>query len=333
MSWQAELDEMERRAELARQMGGPDSVAFHHGRGKLTVRERIDLLTDPGGFEETGVLAGKPEWDGSRLAALTPGQQRRRRGQDQWPQGGRARRRLHHSRRLGRRFRRREGQLGDSSRLYEPDPVREAARRDGRQRPLTSKRAGADLCERTLDRGRRRNVDDLIWQPCRSSAVVLGSVAGAPAVIACRLSLQCDGPQGHQPAIRRRSARRQGQRAGSTSPRRSWAGNRSMSSRRASCKTSPSPKPTRCSRPAASSAIYRRTSGKMPPRSAARGRPGAPGRGAALADSAQQRGAIYNPRRVLEHGARPRLVLRNPARVGQARGSPAWRGSTAIRSA
>ena len=72
MSWQSELDEMARRAVLARQMGGADSVAFHHGRGKLTVRERIELLADPDGFEETGVLAGKPEWDGSRLAALTP---------------------------------------------------------------------------------------------------------------------------------------------------------------------------------------------------------------------------------------------------------------------
>ena len=72
MSWQSELDEMERRAELARQMGGSDSVAFHHGRGKLTVRERIDLLTDPGEFEETGVLAGNPEWDGNQLTGLTP---------------------------------------------------------------------------------------------------------------------------------------------------------------------------------------------------------------------------------------------------------------------
>ena len=72
MSWQSELDEMERRAELARQMGGPDSVAFHHGRGKLTVRERIDLLTDPGEFQETGVLAGNPQWDGNELSGLMP---------------------------------------------------------------------------------------------------------------------------------------------------------------------------------------------------------------------------------------------------------------------
>ncbi|MDA1061870.1 MAG: hypothetical protein O2895_03035 [Chloroflexi bacterium] len=72
MTWQPELDEMARRAALAREMGGAERVAVHHERGKLTVRERIDLLADPGAFEETGVLAGKPEWDGSQLAGLTP---------------------------------------------------------------------------------------------------------------------------------------------------------------------------------------------------------------------------------------------------------------------
>ena len=53
-------------------MGGPESVAFHKGRGKLTVRERLDLLADPGSFAEVGVLAGRPEWDGTRLESLTP---------------------------------------------------------------------------------------------------------------------------------------------------------------------------------------------------------------------------------------------------------------------
>jgi propionyl-CoA carboxylase beta chain len=45
-------------AELARRMqeaeagGGPDAVARQHERGKLTARERIDLLLDPGTFRE-----------------------------------------------------------------------------------------------------------------------------------------------------------------------------------------------------------------------------------------------------------------------------------------
>ncbi len=72
MSWQSDIDELHRRAEMAREMGGAESVAFHKGRGKLTVRERIELLADPGSFNEVGVLAGRPDWDGTRLEKLTP---------------------------------------------------------------------------------------------------------------------------------------------------------------------------------------------------------------------------------------------------------------------
>ena len=72
MSWQPEIDELNRRAAMSHQMGGPESVAFHKGRGKLTVRERIDILADPGSFHETGALAGRPEWKGNELVNLTP---------------------------------------------------------------------------------------------------------------------------------------------------------------------------------------------------------------------------------------------------------------------
>jgi acetyl-CoA carboxylase carboxyltransferase component len=72
MSWQSDVDELNRRAEMARQMGGPEAVAFHKGRGKLTVRERLELLADPGTFEETGVLAGRPTWEEDQLSSLTP---------------------------------------------------------------------------------------------------------------------------------------------------------------------------------------------------------------------------------------------------------------------
>lgn len=61
MTWQPEVDEFNRRAAMSHKMGGPESVAFHKGRGKLTVRERIDTLADPGTFRETGVLTGSPE--------------------------------------------------------------------------------------------------------------------------------------------------------------------------------------------------------------------------------------------------------------------------------
>jgi acetyl-CoA carboxylase carboxyltransferase component len=72
MTWQPEVDELKRQAAMAREMGGAESVAFHKARGKLTVRERIDLLADPGTFRETGVLAGRAEWEGNEVAKLTP---------------------------------------------------------------------------------------------------------------------------------------------------------------------------------------------------------------------------------------------------------------------
>ncbi len=73
MTWQPEVDELNRRKKMIDAMGGPDSVAFHHGRGKLTVRERIDRLQDPGSFREIGALAGTPEWnDDGTLESLTP---------------------------------------------------------------------------------------------------------------------------------------------------------------------------------------------------------------------------------------------------------------------
>ena len=38
-------------------MGGPDLVARQRSLGKLPVRERLDLLLDPGTFVEYGMLA------------------------------------------------------------------------------------------------------------------------------------------------------------------------------------------------------------------------------------------------------------------------------------
>ncbi len=72
MSWKPEVDELRRREELGRQMGGEERVARQHGAGRLTVRERIELLSDPGSFHETGALAGRPEYDGDRLVGIRP---------------------------------------------------------------------------------------------------------------------------------------------------------------------------------------------------------------------------------------------------------------------
>ena len=73
MSWQSEIDELRRRERLAAEMGGPEKVARHRNAGKLTVRERIDALIDPGSFHETGTIAGKATYDDDgNLTAFQP---------------------------------------------------------------------------------------------------------------------------------------------------------------------------------------------------------------------------------------------------------------------
>jgi acetyl-CoA carboxylase carboxyltransferase component len=62
MSWEAEIEELRRREALARQMGGADKVKRQHEGGKLTVRERIDALLDPGSFHEIGAIAGRAQY-------------------------------------------------------------------------------------------------------------------------------------------------------------------------------------------------------------------------------------------------------------------------------
>ena len=46
------LEELERRRETARAGGGERRVAAQHAKGKLTARERIEVLLDEGTFEE-----------------------------------------------------------------------------------------------------------------------------------------------------------------------------------------------------------------------------------------------------------------------------------------
>src|SRR5262252_4847914 len=63
MTWQPEMDELRRRQEMTRRMGGADKVKRQHAGGRLTVRERIDHLVDSGSFREIGSVAGKAEYD------------------------------------------------------------------------------------------------------------------------------------------------------------------------------------------------------------------------------------------------------------------------------
>jgi acetyl-CoA carboxylase carboxyltransferase component len=73
VTWEPELEELRRREELARRMGGEERVARQHASGRLTVRERIERLFDDGTFHETGAIAGKAEYDGdAELTAFLP---------------------------------------------------------------------------------------------------------------------------------------------------------------------------------------------------------------------------------------------------------------------
>lgn len=75
MSWQKELDEVEKRRVLALRMGGADKVARQHASGKLTVRERIDRLLDAGSFREVGTIAGAARYDANELVDFVPANQ------------------------------------------------------------------------------------------------------------------------------------------------------------------------------------------------------------------------------------------------------------------
>ena len=72
MSWQKEIEELERRRELARRMGGEEGIARQRKRGKLTVRERLDALADPGSFREFLSLMGHGVYEGETLSSFTP---------------------------------------------------------------------------------------------------------------------------------------------------------------------------------------------------------------------------------------------------------------------
>ena len=63
VGWEPELEELRLRQTIARQMGGEERVARQHKGGRLTVRERIDQMLDPGTFKEIGSIAGKASYD------------------------------------------------------------------------------------------------------------------------------------------------------------------------------------------------------------------------------------------------------------------------------
>jgi acetyl-CoA carboxylase carboxyltransferase component len=71
MSWKPEAEEIRQRHRWAEELGGDESVRRHHQQGRLTVRERIATLTDPGSFQEVGKLTGNATYrDGKPLKVV-----------------------------------------------------------------------------------------------------------------------------------------------------------------------------------------------------------------------------------------------------------------------
>jgi acetyl-CoA carboxylase carboxyltransferase component len=70
--WGPEVAELHRRHELAQQMGGAANIERAHASGKLSVRERIDVLADKGSFREFGGLIGDAEYVDGQLTGFTP---------------------------------------------------------------------------------------------------------------------------------------------------------------------------------------------------------------------------------------------------------------------
>jgi len=50
------LEQLDDKRSAARLGGGEKRIAAQHDKGKLTARERLDVLLDPGSFEETGMF-------------------------------------------------------------------------------------------------------------------------------------------------------------------------------------------------------------------------------------------------------------------------------------
>ena len=63
MSWQEEVDELAARRAWAEELGGKERVDRQHGEGRLTVRQRIERLIDPGSLTEIGKLTGTGTYD------------------------------------------------------------------------------------------------------------------------------------------------------------------------------------------------------------------------------------------------------------------------------
>ncbi len=74
MTWMPEMEQLGLMRELGKRMGGEEGIARQHAQGRLTVRERLDLLLDPSSFQEVGTMNGASKWDDDgNLLTFRPG--------------------------------------------------------------------------------------------------------------------------------------------------------------------------------------------------------------------------------------------------------------------
>ena len=70
------VSQVRNEEEKIREGGGPRAIESQHGKGRLTARERIHLLVDPGSFFELGIYAAHgmyEEWGGAPAAGVITG--------------------------------------------------------------------------------------------------------------------------------------------------------------------------------------------------------------------------------------------------------------------
>ena len=65
------IAELERRREAARLGGGQKRIAAQHAKGKLTARERLDVLLDEGSFEKLDMFDHVSSPDLGHIRAAT----------------------------------------------------------------------------------------------------------------------------------------------------------------------------------------------------------------------------------------------------------------------
>ena len=77
MRFMADLvSQVRNQEEQIREGGGPKAIESQHAKGRMTARERIHLLVDPGTFFELGIYAAHgmyPEWGGAPGAGVVTG--------------------------------------------------------------------------------------------------------------------------------------------------------------------------------------------------------------------------------------------------------------------